>query len=145
MSHLHETTHIIGHDENATRLIQTASGPVEVKAFGELSAEITSGPASLIGRTITAFAWLETHGDNRQINITEATTGRRLEVVPMVVTEGSELPLTEAVFADMVPFLMEGCRDAAFARFREADDERLVTLFNILDQMPPLQTAGGGA
>ncbi|MDN3525359.1 hypothetical protein QWY79_08745 [Halomonas sabkhae] len=141
MSQLHETARIIGNDENSTRLIQTDTGPVEVKAFGELSAEVMAGPA--IGRSITAFAWLETIGDSHQINVTESTTGRRLEVIPMLPTEGTELPLDGTLFADMLPFLMEGCREAAFARFREADDERLVTLFNILDQVPPL--AGGAA
>jgi len=141
---LHKTSRIIGDDENNTRLIKVVDGDTEgaaeVKAFGELSAEVVEG--EMAGRTIEAFAWLERAPKGHEINVTEKRSGLRLVRIPILTDQGEWFQLDDDLFKKMLPTLMEGCKTAAFHRFQEASEERLAEMFKHMDKTPPLEHSG---
>ncbi|MFC0268540.1 hypothetical protein [Kushneria aurantia] len=138
---LNKTSRIIGDDENNIRLIKVLDGDTEdsaeVKAFGELSAEVVEG--EMAGRTIQAFAWLEKAPQGHEINVTEKRSGMRLVRIPVLTDQGEWFQLDDALFNKMLPTLMEGCKTAAFHRFQEASEERLAEMFRHMDKTPPLE------
>lgn len=141
---LRETGRIIGDDENKIRLIKVVDGDTEgtseVKAFGELSAEVLEG--EMAGRTIEAFAWLEKVPEGHEINVTEKRSGLRLVRIPILTDRGEWFQLDDDLFEKMLPTLMKGCKTAAFHRFQEASEERLTEMFRHMDKTPPLEHSG---
>ncbi|EPC00558.1 hypothetical protein L861_06370 [Litchfieldella anticariensis FP35 = DSM 16096] len=132
-----------GPDEACIRHVATNAGPRPVYAFGDLMIEVAEGRHQ--GRKVEAFAFL-VRGE--AVRVTERRTGYQLVDIPIVHVNGDFSQLDDRRFAQVCEAMLRGSLEAAFMRFRDADDPQLDQLFARLDAVPeltiPPMAEGGG-